>query len=56
MRIRCSLCGMEFDDEDPLASRRKARHESWHDPPPSPYRRNMIRGAVVWEPQGGVKK
>lgn len=51
MRIRCSLCGMTFDDADPLIPHKKRRHESWHDPSTA-YRRNAIRGSVSWIPLG----
>ena len=50
--VRCSLCGMEFDDADPLIHVRKERHRSWHDPAATTYRRNMIPGVVKWIPLG----
>lgn len=54
--VRCSLCGMEFDDADPLIRVRKERHESWHDPAATAHRRNMIPGAVKWIPLGTAFK
>ena len=51
MRMRCSLCGMIFDDADPLILYKKRRHESWHSPSAA-YRRNAIRGSVSWIPLG----
>ena len=54
--IRCSLCGMAFDDADPLIRVRKERHASWHDPSATTYRRNMIQGAVEWIPVGDSAK
>ena len=54
--VRCSLCGMVFDDADPLIRVRKERHASWHDPVATTYRRNMIRGVVEWIPVETVPK
>lgn len=51
MKMRCSLCGMIFDDADPLILHKKRRHESWHNPSAA-YRRNAIRGSVSWIPLG----
>lgn len=48
MQIRCSLCGIIFDDKDELIQQRKLRHEQWHRIYTTPYRRNSITGDVVW--------
>ena len=49
MLVRCTLCGMVFDDADPLIGQRKRRHVQWHDPTSTSRRRNMVAGRVSWE-------
>lgn len=50
MLVRCTLCGMVFDDADPLIDQRKRRHAQWHDPASTFRRRNMVAGSVSWDP------
>ena len=50
MLVRCTLCGMVFDDADPLIDQRKRRHIQWHDPASTSRRRNMVAGRVSWDP------
>lgn len=46
----CSLCGIEFDKDDPLLEVRKQKHEQWHSH--STYfgraSMNFIKGVPTW--------
>ncbi|MXY61453.1 MAG: hypothetical protein F4Y82_05005 [Cenarchaeum sp. SB0665_bin_23] len=58
MNVRCSLCGMIFDDTDKLIRQRKHKHEKWHHASIL-YRRNVIIGDVIWIDDGtfnGISK
>jgi transcription elongation factor Elf1 len=45
--LSCSLCGMEFDFDDPLLQQRIQRHERWHKNCRGE-KRNTTEGSVEW--------
>lgn len=47
MKIKCNLCGQEFDDNDPYIQIIKTKHERFHTNCKKE-KRNTVEGNVEW--------
>ena len=47
-KICCNLCPQCFDTHDSLIEIRKKRHEEFHSPFSTSYKRNISLGCVKW--------